>query len=592
MRDTTLHFVELLFLKSDIFSLTVLSIFLSNGNNTGMNRIDSLTSALSTYLSRRNTPYAVMINGGWGVGKTYYLLNTLTSSFSEHQFHYLSLYGLSSVKDIEERIGNQINFQSSEESGKTHVVCLDDLERWHGNIDHCFSYVNHLVEHLNCKCILVGNLDEISDESTRAFSRAQEKVIRQVYHFNPPIDQIIKTSLSLVEPANKSSLRFLRSLIKSNQLVLQRYLESVSMFNIRLVNESLQLFELVYRNHSGIFRKSPGLAFNYLMALISLLLLVKRHILEKGQRSKLLDEEHASNKGFKFLSEIGYFDGELPLHLTNETKILLDTIFSRLDKISLLGLCSIVKNGFYLKADFEGEFNQWKDEEHFELYLDRDRFYELENEQADIVFQRAIEAFITRCDVKNPVTLLLLAERVVNDIADGVIDYNPVLFKNQILETIDNLYKNCDMEYVTNNIFDIAGDRFVNCRSILNYIVKRNNECRSKQPKIDLESFWEKAFKNPELSDSLIAEYPPSKIFNPDMDLREVLKGLGLLSNTQLNRVANWVEGGFNLSNDKVDIETSKKLKLLSRWIEIKYGAVLGIKANHLRRLSRKLSAA
>lgn len=556
-----------------------------------MNRINSLTNALSTYLERRNTPYAVMINGSWGVGKTHYLLKTLTSTYRDHEFHYLSLYGLTSVKDIEERIGSQISSQTSE-SPKSQVVCLDDLERWHGSIDHCFSYVNHLVEHLNCKCILAGNLDEISVESTLAFSRAQEKVIRQVYHFNPPIDEIVNISLSLVDPVNKASQRFLRSLIKSNQLVLQRYLISVSVRNIRLVTESLQLFELVYRHHRGTFKKPPSLAFTYFMALLSLLLLVKRHILEKGNRSKLLDEEHVNNKGFKFLAEIGYFEEDLSSGLTEESKTLLDTIFSRLDKISLRGLCSIVKNGFYLKADFENEFDQWKDDEHFELYLDTDRFYELENDQADIVFQRTLEALITRHEVKNPVTLLLLAERVVNDIANGVIDYNPVLFKKQILEVIDKLYWNNDMEYVADTIFDFAGDRFINCRAIYNYIVKYNNECLLRQSKIELSDFWRQIFNSPDISDSLIEAFPPTRIFGSTVDLREVLKSLQQLSNNQLNRVVNWIENGLDFSVNSFDAKTIKKMKVLSRWLTLNYARVVGIKASHLRRLSRALSPA
>lgn len=568
------------------FSLATLNMCLAI---IDMNRINSLTNALSTYLERRNTPYAVMINGGWGVGKTHYLLNTLTSSYTEHQFHYLSLYGLTSVKDIEERIGSQIKSQLAEQTAKTQVVCLDDLERWHGNIEHCFAYMNQLVEHLNCKCILVGNLDEISDESTLAFSRAQEKVIRQVYYFNPPIDEILKISLSLVEPGNKTSQRFLRSLIKSNQLVLQRYLTSISVRNIRLVTEALQLFELVYRHHAGTFKKSPGLAFTYLMALLSLLLLVKRHILEKGTRSKLLDEEHAHNKGFKFLAEIGYFDEDLSSGLTEESKILLDTIFSRLDKISLRGLCSIVKNGFYIKSDFKNEFDQWKDDENFELYLDSDRFYELENDQADIVFQQTLEALITRREVKNPVTLLLLTERMVNDIANGVIDYNPIIFKKQVLEVIDNLYENNDMEYVANTIFYLTNDRFINCRAIYNYIVKYNNECLSRQSKINLDDYWQQIFSSPEISDYLIEERPPINIFGSSIDLRDVLKGLGQLNNNQLNRVVNWIEAGLDLSVDPIDSKTFKKMKVLARWLNQNYANVVGIKANHLRRLSRAL---
>jgi len=552
--------------------------------------VDSLTSALSAYLVRRNTPYAVMINGSWGVGKTYYLLNTLIPAYDQFQFHYLSLYGLQSVKDIEERIIDQIDSPVPDKNVPVQVVCLDDLERWHGNIDHCFSVVNQLVEHRHCKCILIGNLDEITSEGTRAFSRAQEKMIRNVYHFNPPIGEIIKISLNLVEPTNKTAQHFLRSLINSNWTILLRYLTSIPVRNIRLITESLQLFELVYQHHPRAFKTSPKLAFTYLLALISLLLLVKRHILEKSNRSKLLEGEHASNKGFKFLVDIGYFDEELSSGLTEESRLLLDTIFYRLDKISLRGLCSIVKNGFYLKADFETDFDQWQDEKHFELYLDKHHFYELENNYSEQVFKQALDAFITRCDVKNPVTLLLLAERVVDDIANGVVDYDPILFRKQVFEVVDKLYDNDDMEYVEVNIFDLAGDRFVNCRSIYNYIISRNNKCRLKQAENDLEDFWQQIFQSPELSDSLITQFPTSEVFTPSMDLRKVVKSLEPLNNMQLNRLVNWVEAGFDESGYPTKAKTVNKMHLLARRLQVKFGETVGIKANQFRRLSRVLA--
>ena len=486
-----------------------------------------LNAPLNTYLSRGNTPYAVMINGSWGIGKTHYLKNTLIPSHDEVKFHYLSLYGISSFEELAHKLDPQIDSTTKQTPEKMQVVCLDDLERWNGNIDHCFSYINQIVEHRGHKCILIGNLDEVSAEGMQAFSKAQEKMIRQVYHFNPAMEEVISISLSLVETSNKSSKRFIRSLVKSNQQSLEEYFSAISVQNIRLITESLQLFETVLSQNPRIFRTAPHLAFIYLMALISLLLLVKRQILEKSQRNKLLDEDHSTNKGFKFLAEIGYFDEEFSSGLNQVSRILLDTIFYRLDKISLRGLCSIIKNGFYIKADFAHEFDQWQDEKQFELYLDKDRFYELENSEAEKIFSQAFKAFVTDLEVKNPVTLLLLSERVVEDIANGVIDYDPVLFKKKIIEVVDKLYADADMEFVDMKLFELAADRFVNCRSIYSYIINHNNDRKETKIEKEYNNFWSLLFETPELSDDLISRFPPGKVFSDNTGVRDAMKGSG-----------------------------------------------------------------
>lgn len=54
------------------------------------------------YIRSKNTDYAILINGQWGVGKTYYIRNTLkpqlAGEFSSHKILYLSMNGLSSIE--------------------------------------------------------------------------------------------------------------------------------------------------------------------------------------------------------------------------------------------------------------------------------------------------------------------------------------------------------------------------------------------------------------------------------------------------------------------------------------------------------------
>jgi len=554
-----------------------------------MERFDSLGSALDVYLARRKTQYAVMINGSWGAGKTHYMLNALVPEHKDCAFHYFSLYGLKTTSEIYEKIDRNLK-TGSEDSDVKDVVCLDDLERWHGDIDSCISYVNQLVEHRNCKCILIGNLEELTDENTISFFKSQEKTVRHIYQFNPPVVEILYIAMNLVEYRSQASRQFIRSLVKANADTLHDFFESVSMRNIRIITEALQLFDVVYRHHSSALKASRGLAFTYFMSLISVIILIKRSFLESGDRKKLLEGQHQGNKGFKFLSEIGYFDKDLPVALTQESRILLDTIFFRLDKISLRGIFSIVKNGYYLKEDFEGEFDLWVDEHRYEEYLDREYYYELENEPALEIFNQALDSFINQREVTNPVTLLLLAERVVEDIANGAIDFDPVQFKKQFIETVDKLYESGEMETVELKLFDFARDRFRNCASIYNYIIKRNNDCQLMESKDEIVGFWNAILENPELSESLVTKFEAVIVLAESFNTAEVIKSLESLNNSRLNRLVNWIEDGLEKYGFPEEAIAMSNLTSLSVALTEDYGNSIGIRANHFRRLAQILN--
>lgn len=554
-----------------------------------MERFDSLGNALDAYLNRCKTPYAVMINGRWGVGKTHYILNSLMPHHPDCNFRYLSLYGLKSSREIREQIDQKLPSNPGSRRVKQ-IICLDDLERWHGDLDYCLSYVNQLVEHRNYKCILVGNLDELSVANKTQFSRAQEKTVRHVYHYNPSMEQILDIAMDLVEFRSSASRRFIRSLIKANAETLFQLLVSISMQNIRVLTEAIQLFDIIYRHHASDLKSSKGLAFTYFMALISVTIIVKRSSFEPAGAKKLLEGDHESNKGFKFLSEIGYFDKEVAIGLDEESRILLDAIFYRLDKISLHGICSIVKNGFYQKDDFKDEFSQWTGEQNYEIYLDREHYYELENKPALTVFNEAIDSFIMRHEVTNPVTLLLLAERVVEDIANGAVDYDPVRFKKQVVETVDKLYESGEMETVEVNLFDLAGERFRNCIGIYNYIIKRNNDRLAAVANEEIAGFWKKLVDDPGSAESLMTRFAPLAVLSVSESPQEILQALESLNNAQLNRLVNWINDAIEKHGFPEDSDSVKKLTALSRLLVKTHGNSVGIRANHFRRLAQMLN--
>ena len=585
---------------------------------------DCISGAINAYLDRDNTQYAIMMDGAWGVGKTHFIMHSLIPMRATTRFIYVSLYGLRTLDEIEAQIQNSprylptvtemdswqkiekqaigedfvsnshqeisTNLQIAE-SRQPVAICFDDLERWYGDLDVCLSYVNRLVEHQNQKCILIGNLDAMSAKANHAFSNAREKTIRYIYRYDSDYHTILDVSLHLVSYGSQASRKFLRSLVRNNFSLIERFFEQVSFRNIRIIADAFQLFEYIYRHNSKQFKHSRNLAFTYLMALFSIRLLISRYLVNKTDRDKLLKENHATNKGFKFLADIGYFADQANSNMSSQLRLLLDTTFNRLDQISLNGLCSIVSNGYYIKEDFAGDFDNWTNEQQYDLYLDKDRFYQLLDGDAQQVFNETLATMIESRSITNPVTLLLLAERIVSDIACGVVDYNPVEFKKIFIDMVDTLYDSGQMQIEEISIFDIDGDRFKNCRGLYEHILRRNHDYYLEEQKSKLTYFWHHIFENPESTSLLLKKYHPQIVFSDAVELEEIIKALESLNNTHLYQLVEWLDVGFDSPPD--DITTSIDpaiIKTLHDAIRSKYGDQTGVRSNHLRRIAEILS--
>ena len=96
----------------------------NNKENVKINNMnDAFISIITDYLKDKDTDYALMINGAWGCGKTYFIKNTLKASIESvecpiqkdngkkktYMQIFVSLYGVASVEEIKERIFYAIN---------------------------------------------------------------------------------------------------------------------------------------------------------------------------------------------------------------------------------------------------------------------------------------------------------------------------------------------------------------------------------------------------------------------------------------------------------------------------------------------------
>ena len=173
--------------------------------------MEDLVESILDYVRADYTDYAIMINGEWGSGKTYFWNNkvrnkieSLSLNGKKYTTIYMSLYGISNLEDISKKIFiettqlmdknlkkymdsheesripeyaktglNMANFfgvtQNSDKmdyasffATDDKILCFDDLERANVDVIDILGYINNFVEHDHIKTIIICNEKELS----------------------------------------------------------------------------------------------------------------------------------------------------------------------------------------------------------------------------------------------------------------------------------------------------------------------------------------------------------------------------------------------------------------------------------------------
>lgn len=184
------------------------------------------------YLSKKDTDYAVLINGVWGSGKTYFWKNKLSKRIEEeldYKTIYISLNGISALDEIDknlffssykfkekidiEKIGlkenslfsnlisggmtllggadaiEKVDLQNFIDLNKT-VICFDDLERCYMPIEKILGYINNFVEHDNIKTVIIANENEINGVKFSENNSFKEELAFKFVNANEKEDEI------------------------------------------------------------------------------------------------------------------------------------------------------------------------------------------------------------------------------------------------------------------------------------------------------------------------------------------------------------------------------------------------------------------
>ncbi len=233
------------------------------------------------YLKIDKTQYAVLLNGGWGCGKTYFWKYKLEKIAESNDFKtiYVSLNGISKIDDLDYQlfikllplisnqenralknstrfVGNLLNKLSTNYlksslsdifkglsidsfNFSNYIVCFDDLERCQIPVKEVLGFINNLVEHKYLKTIILAHENEI--EKSEGYERIKEKVVGRDLKFELDISSTLPNLFAKFK-ANKDFHSFLAD---QNNFILEILLE-YKQENLRIIAFYLDLLERVF----------------------------------------------------------------------------------------------------------------------------------------------------------------------------------------------------------------------------------------------------------------------------------------------------------------------------------------------------------
>ena len=208
--------------------------------------MEDLVESILDYIRADYTDYAVMINGEWGSGKTYFWNHKVRNKIESMELNgkryktiYMSLYGISNLEEISKKIfiettqlmdKNLKRFMNSNEqvtipeyaktgldmanffgvtqngdkvdykeffSTDDKVLCFDDLERANVDVIDILGYINNFVEHDHIKTIIICNEKELSTKLKN--SNLEMKTFIATYLLDKEGSLVKKTDKPMVE---------------------------------------------------------------------------------------------------------------------------------------------------------------------------------------------------------------------------------------------------------------------------------------------------------------------------------------------------------------------------------------------------------
>lgn len=319
--------------------------------------MEAVLQVIKGYVEIKKPNYALQLNGAWGIGKTYFVLNTVKPAIEQmkvpisekdsgrdkdenYRFVYVSLNGIKDVEEIGENIflasvnkwkslpysilktgfkygkgamekylGAEVAADELVEGAQNLltnidncVLCFDDLERIDKalNIQQVLGYINtNYIEHHHIRTIIISNEDKLLH--SKEFKDIREKVIGRTIKFKKSIEEIIPI---LVQSNYDSDSLISKFIIRNSALVYEILISITPEFNLRTLQFIFDNFNHVVKQYGdtlGINEEDEN--FNITLSIFLNVLLLSVEY-KNGKIAKADDIEFIYNQQFKYLQQI------------------------------------------------------------------------------------------------------------------------------------------------------------------------------------------------------------------------------------------------------------------------------------------------
>ncbi|WP_158299331.1 P-loop NTPase fold protein [Paenibacillus antri] len=242
--------------------------------------MESLEKTVIDYIDNQTANYAILINGKWGSGKTFFWnkrLSRVIESKGKNAI-YISLYGIKSIEELQRNLflstnpvlkkkesaidlstqlakialntasffGNaldkyEISIEPFLNIKDNFVLCFDDLERTSLNLSELFGFINILVEHESIKTIFIAAENEL--DQNEEYHKIKEKLIGKTISFIADSDTIVHQLIAPYRMIDDNYFKFL----DQNLRFINEVFNKMEDRNLRTLNHAIADYFLIYK---------------------------------------------------------------------------------------------------------------------------------------------------------------------------------------------------------------------------------------------------------------------------------------------------------------------------------------------------------
>lgn len=308
--------------------------------------MSKIIDEIMDYVKSKNTDYAIMVDGKWGSGKTYFwtkelkptIESTYYDQYNMYSTIYVSLYGLTSIEEINKKVffeltqkmdkninrymqnrrikdmseftkrgldvANYYGLLASSEkfdldtvfTVNNRVICFDDFERASIDYNKLLGYINDFVEHDNIKVIILTNEYELMKKvNSDEYLKLKEKVVGNTYSFKQNYSDVIR---NLIKTYKKD--REVYDLMNLQIANISKIIERTDTDNVRILNHAIQDYYKIFKMVTKDYEIDESILISMLLYTIAYSYKVKN---EDVKLPKLINVNSPAFKHFSFIEE-------------------------------------------------------------------------------------------------------------------------------------------------------------------------------------------------------------------------------------------------------------------------------------------------